>query len=205
MGRLLATNPPGLQVSTLTGAAIRPFLPALAALRISVFREFPYLYDGEMSYEQNYLQTYITAPDAAVIIARDGARVVGAATCLPMAAETANIQRPFREAKADIGRIFYFGESVLEAQYRGRGTGVAFFAAREAQARATGHRIAAFCAVQRPADHPLRPAGYTPLDEFWTHRGYTRHPGLTCRMSWRDTYETQETEKTLMFWTRDLT
>lgn len=198
------TSPPGIQVKTLTGTAIWPFLTALAALRISVFRDFPYLYDGEMSYEQTYLQTYITVPGAAVIIAQDGEHVVGAATCLPMAGETANIQRPFLEAKADISEIFYFGESVLEAAYRGRGIGVAFFAAREAQARVTGHRIAAFCAVQRPASHPRRPQDFVPLDRFWANRGYTRQPGLTCQMSWRDIGETTESQKTLMFWTRVL-
>ncbi|MDE8346775.1 MAG: GNAT family N-acetyltransferase [Acidocella sp.] len=191
-------------ISTLTGVDILPYLPALAGLRIAVFRDYPYLYDGAMGYEKTYLQTYATAPDAAIIIARAGGRVVGAATCLPLRAETANIQHPFRQAGMDISKIFYFGESVLEAPYRGQGIGVAFFAARESQARATGHSITAFCAVQRPADHPNCPQHYQPLDEFWIHRGYTRQESLTCQMSWRDIGAAAESPKTLMFWTRVL-
>jgi GNAT superfamily N-acetyltransferase len=167
-----------------------------------VFHEFPYLYEGDAAYELNYLRVYANTPGAAVIVARDGAHVVGASTCLPLSAETPNVQKPFLEAGMDISRIFYFGESVLEADYRGQGIGVAFFAAREAQA--AGFATTAFCAVQRPSDHPLRPADYIPLDEFWTHRGYTKRPELLCRMSWRDVGEAAESEKTLMFWTKDL-
>lgn len=137
-----------------------------------------------------------------MIVARDGGRVVGASTCLPLAAESANVRKPFLDAELDVSRIFYFGESVLETGYRGQGLGVAFFAAREAQA--AGYATCAFCAVQRPVDHKLRPPGYVPLDEFWKHRGYRPRPELVCRMSWRDVGENALTEKTLMFWTRDL-
>jgi GNAT superfamily N-acetyltransferase len=137
-----------------------------------------------------------------VVVARDDGRIVGASTCLPMAAEHGGVQQPFLDAGIDISGIFYFGESVLEAAYRGRGIGVAFFQAREAQA--AGYKTTTFCAVQRPADHPLRPKDYVPLDEFWRHRGYRPRPELVCSMAWRDVGETAETRKTLMFWTKDL-
>ncbi|GLR67395.1 GNAT family acetyltransferase [Acidocella aquatica] len=173
-------------------------------MRVCVFREFPYLYDGNTAYEQTYLRTYAQAPGAAVVVAWDGEHVAGASTCLPLAAETPNVQKPFLDAGVDISKVFYFGESVLERAYRGQGIGVKFFDAREAQARATGHAITTFCAVQRPADHPLRPAGYVPLDEFWHHRGYTKRPDLTCVMSWRDVGAAVESEKTMTFWTKTL-
>jgi GNAT superfamily N-acetyltransferase len=189
----------------LTGTAIAPFLPDLAALRIQVFRDFPYLYDGDPDYEQAYLQTYIAAQRAAVFLACDGERIVGATTCLPLVDETPNVQKPFQEAGRDVSSIFYFGESVLAPPYRGRGIGVRFFEAREAHARSFGtFEEAAFCAVNRPEHHQLRPATYTPLDRFWTRRGFTRQPDLVCRMSWRDIGETDESEKSLTFWTKRL-
>lgn len=137
-----------------------------------------------------------------MIIARDEGRVVGASTCLPMAAEIGSVQQPFLDAGVDVSTIFYFGESVLERAYRGRGIGVAFFEAREAQAE--GYEMTAFCAVERPDDHPLRPKDYVPLHDFWRHRGYRPRPDLVCTMSWRDIGEPRETVKSLRFWTKDL-
>jgi GNAT superfamily N-acetyltransferase len=181
---------------------VTPLLPEIARLRVEVFREFPYLYDGDTAYEQKYLRIYAETPGAAVIVARDGERVVGVSTCLPLAAEHPPVQQPFLDAGLDVSRIFYFGESVLEKAYRGQGIGVAFFQAREAQA--AGYATTAFCAVIRPPDHPLRPKDYVPLDEFWRRRGYRPRPELVCTMSWRDITETQESPKRLQFWTKDL-
>lgn len=113
-----------------------------------------------------------------------------------------SVQKPFWSAGIDVSKVFYFGESVLEAAYRGRGIGVSFFEAREAQA--AGYAMTAFCAVERPDDHPLRPKNYVNLHDFWRHRGYRPRPELVCTMRWRDISEAVETEKKLKFWTKDL-
>ena len=44
-----------IEIRILKGDALKPALPALAGLRISVFREWPYLYDGSVDYEEKYL------------------------------------------------------------------------------------------------------------------------------------------------------
>lgn len=169
-----------------------------------MFRDFPYLYDGDTAYEQHYLKVYADTPGAAVIFAYDEGRAVGASTCLPLAAENASVQEPFITAGIDVSTIFYFGESVLERAYRGRGVGVAFFEAREAHAVGAGYETTTFCAVERPEDHPLRPKDYMPLHDFWRHRGYRPRPELVCTMSWRDIGEAQDSIKSLRFWTKDL-
>ena len=158
----MTTNPhrgaPALRIETLTGAALAPYIADLARLRTVVFRDFPYLYDGDAGDGAGYLR-----------------------------------------------RFFYFGESVLLSEYRGRGVGVAFFAAREAHARrVSGADFATFCAVIRPPDHPARPAGYVPLDDFWKKRGYVARSDLVCALRWRDLGEAGEGEKRLGFWMKSL-
>ncbi|WBO60379.1 GNAT family N-acetyltransferase [Acidocella sp. MX-AZ03] len=115
-----------LELETVTGEEAQAALPDLARLRIEVFREFPYLYDGDEAHERDYLQTYVRVKGAAIVLARIGERIVGAATCLPLSAETQAVKTPFLEAGIDISDIFYFGESVLEKAYRGRGLGLGF-------------------------------------------------------------------------------
>lgn len=190
----------------LTGAAILPHLDALADLRIRVFHDYPYLYEGSRDYERRYLTSYADAADAVVVGAFDGDRLVGAATALPLRHEPDTVTAPFRAQGFNPDRIFYFGESVLTPAYRGHGIGVRFFAEREAHARAVGgHDHAAFCAVIRPDDHPRRPAGHVPLDRFWTKRGFAPVPGLVCALSWRDRDETEETPKPMAVWMKALT
>ena len=195
-----------LHIQRVTGAALPALLADLARLRVRVFREWPYLYDGDEGYERAYLTTYLRSPRAAVIVARRDGRIVGASTCLPLIDETANVQAPFAAAGYDPARFFYFGESVLLPELRGRGAGVAFFREREAHAGSFPDcDFAAFCAVQRPEDHPARPAAYEPLDAFWTRRGFTRRPDLRCTMAWKDVGDADESEKPLVFWLKSLT
>lgn len=194
-----------LRIETCTGAALPPLVPALARLRAEVFRAWPYLYDGDAAYEAEYMRVYLDSPRAAIIVAWDGEVPVGAATCLPLADETASVQAPFRAHGIDPSRVFYFGESVLLPAYRGAGAGVAFFAQREAHARSYGtHDYAAFCGVRRDADDPRRPAGAVPLDAFWRRRGYTPYPNMTCTMHWREVGDAEETPHTLGFWMKSL-
>ncbi len=139
------------------------------------------------------------------MLVTDGARVVGASTALPLADETEACRRPFLEAGWDVERIFYYGESLLLPAYRGAGHGVRFFVEREAHARRLGRfDWCAFCAVQRPHDHPRRPVDYQPLDEFWNRRGYRHHPELHTEYRWRDLDEANESAKPMSFWLKRL-
>ena len=189
-------------IERVVGAAIADHLPALAALRIAVFREWPYLYEGTLAYEQNYLATYAASPDGLVVIARDGDDVVGASTAMPLAQHSDDVVPPLVAAGFAPERVCYFGESVLAPAYRGRGLGHAFFDEREDFARTRGFAVAAFCAVERPPE--LRPADYRPLDKFWTHRGFVKRPDITTTFSWRDVGEERESAKPMVFWIKEL-
>jgi GNAT superfamily N-acetyltransferase len=191
-------------VEHVQGGEVERHLPALAALRIAVFREFPYLYAGTLDYEQKYLAPYATSSAALIVLARDGERVVGAATAMPLVAHAGDVVPALAAAGYDPARVFYFGESVLDRAYRGRGLGNVFFVERQAHARAHGFATAAFCAVVRPADHPRRPVDYRPLDPLWTKHGFVRRPEIMTTFAWRDLDETDESDKPMVFWTKEL-
>lgn len=194
----------GIRYQPLRGAAIRDHLQALAALRLAVFRDWPYLYDGTLDYERRYLETYASCSDGLAVLAWDGELCVGATTALPMRTAEAAMRQPFEQAQIDIAPLLYFGESVVLASHRGRGIGVAFFEQREAHARALGLSRCAFCAVDRPERHPLKPFNYQGNEAFWTRRGYTHQPELRCSFDWLDRGDTVPSAHTLTYWLRDL-
>lgn len=193
-----------ITVRTLSGPEIAAHLDDLARLRITVFADFPYLYDGSEAYEAEYVREFAAEPGSVLIAAFDGDRVVGAATASPMAGQKAEFRAPLEERGFDTSAVFYFGESVLLPQYRGQGIGHAFFDQREAAALSAGASHACFAAVIRPDDHPARPANYRPLDEFWRKRGYAPVPGLVTSLSWKEHGESDESAKPMQYWIRAL-
>ncbi len=194
-----------LTLKRLSGDGLTDYIAELARLRIQVFRDWPYLYDGDLAYEEHYLQTYIKAKESVIVIALDGGKVVGASTGIPLQYETPEVKQPFIDQGYDIERIFYCGESVLLPSYRGQGIGVAFFEHREAHANEIGgFDSACFCGVQRPDNHPARPQDYVPLDSFWRKRGYEKHPELSTTFSWKELGEQVESAKPMTFWMKAL-
>lgn len=192
-------------VRRVLGRELSPWLDEVARLRITVFRDWPYLYAGDLAYERDYLRAYARSPRSVFVLALDGDRVVGASTGLPLADDIEAFQRPFLEAARPVGDVFYFGESVLLPEYRGRGLGHRFFDEREAHARALGgFAWTAFCAVDRDPGDPRRPPGHRGNEAFWTRRGYVRQPGLTVQLAWQELDEEAATEKPLTFWLRPL-
>ena len=192
-------------VRSVAGAALAPWLDAVARLRVAVFRDWPYLYAGDFGYERDYLQAYARSAGSVVVLALAGDEVVGASTGLPLADDAPAFQRPFREAGRGVEDVFYFGESVLLPAWRGRGLGHAFFDRREAHARSLGgFGWTAFCAVDRATDDPRRPPAHRGNEAFWAGRGYVRQPGMTVRLAWQEIGESAPSEKALTFWQRPL-
>lgn len=197
-------KPDQLDVRALIGADLGPALADVARLRIDVFRDWPYLYDGDLAYEESYLQAYRKSGRAIVVGAYDGADLVGASTGTPLADHADDFAAAFDGTGIALDDVFYCAESVLLPEYRGLGIGHRFFDIREAHARRLGFPKCCFCGVVRPADHPQRPACYRPLDDFWRGRGYAPLQGVVAQFKWKDIGQADETAKPLQFWIKDL-
>lgn len=189
-------------VERLAPEALEAALDDLARLRISVFRAFPYLYEGDLEYERHYMRSYRDNPDAVIVVARDGEKIVGAATGMPLAlhGDASQVTGPL----PPVEKIFYCAESVLLPEYRGQGVGHAFFDEREKAARQGGFEYALFCSVIRPEDHPAKPDRYRSNDVFWRKRGYAPVAGVIATFHWMDVGDNEETPHRLQGWMRQL-
>lgn len=191
-------------IARFRGAAVAQYLDDVARLRIAVFRGWPYLYEGDLAYERDYLAAYAASPDSVFVLAFDGDAVIGASTGLPLLDDTAEFHVPFFRRGIPVDEVFYCGESVLLPEYRGHGIGHAFFDHREAHARSLDRfRWTAFCAVDRDPNDPRRPRNHRDNDIFWSKRGYRRQPGLTMALNWDET-GFGETQHAMTFWLRPL-
>lgn len=192
------------QIIKLKGEEILPYIPDLAALRIKIFKDYPYLYEGDRVYEARYLQAYTKSPESMMVCVFYKNAIVGASTAIPLEFETSECQKPFIDNGWDVKEIFYLGESVLLPEYRGNNLYRRFFAEREAAAAKYGCKTTAFCAVERDPQDPRRPKNYEPLDKVWQHFGYKKHPELCAYYEWKEIGEKTMSPKPLIFWLKKL-
>jgi len=196
---------PSVKIIKVIGSHMEQYLTSLAQLRIQVFREYPYLYQGDLAYELEYLKPYLKSRDAVFFIAMDDSEVVGASTCIPLWHEDEVFQRPFLQHEYNLHTIMYFGESVLLQQYRGQGIGYLFFQLREKYAMDYGGiKFCAFCAVERNKSHPLKPDNYRDLSHFWQRLGYKKHSELLTYLNWQDIGKSSSTDKPMTFWLKEI-
>lgn len=122
-----------ISYSEARGEEAKKYLNSLAELRMKVFKDFPYLYDGDFEYEKKYLNTYFSSAHSFVVLAKDSTKsnaIIGAATAILLSEEEDAFKKAFVAQKIDPGTVCYFGESVLLSEYRGLGIGKEFMLAR---------------------------------------------------------------------------
>jgi GNAT superfamily N-acetyltransferase len=194
---------PEAKVTVLRGSAIRPQLLDIAALRMRIFREWPYCYDGTLDYERDYLSELASDQRSAVVLVSTAQRILGCSTCMPMESAHRAFKNAVRPLGVPLNQVCYFGESVLDSGWRGRGFGRQFFTIREQIAAELGRKLISFCAVERSEDDPRRPADFKSLEPMWTRFGYQK-TDLICHFHWRELGNMDESEQQMRFWTKPL-
>lgn len=194
----------------LNGSEIKSYLDRLGILRISVFREYPYLYEGTLEYERAYLAPLSESMDSLVVLVIDGDSIVGFSSATPLSSTHKELQIPFYNHNIEIGRILYLGELVLLPDYRRKGLGRRLMQ-ENIQYAIDKQRFdsLALCAVDR-SNYPINPpSGYRSSDSLWRLAGFVRAgedgtPLIEATFSWRVVGETEESEHPMTFWTRSL-
>ncbi len=193
-----------VQLQVFKGSEVQQHIDELAELRLSIFREYPYLYEGDIREERNYLKMYSSSENSLVILAQDGQKIVGAATGVPLKETSADYWEIFSKKGISIDEIFYLGELILLKDYRSEGIGNRLFDEFEKRV-AEKHQYPkiTICEVSRAKNDPQRPKDYVALDGFWKKKGFIKHPELVVYFSWKEIGNLKKTRHSLMFSIRD--
>ena len=188
----------------LTGFAVEGCLDDLASLRINIFREYPYLYDGLREDELKYLRLYMVTPDAFVISVNDSGNMVGAATGMPLRYEHDGLITPFKGTSYSVDELFYVGELLFDPEYRDCGLGIRLLEHLVAHVRSLGNYRYLTCAtVVRPDYHVRCPESYIKINRFLARTGFILLPGVTTSFAWKETDGTN-CEHPMQFWIKEL-
>jgi GNAT superfamily N-acetyltransferase len=188
----------------LTGPDALESLDGVASLRIDIFREYPYLYDGKRDDEIHYLSRYAEKPGACVITASDSDTLVGAATGIPLKYEHRTMVEPVRATDYPADEMYYVGEVLFYPTYRKRGLGQRLLAMMEEHVRSLeGYRFLTCATVVRPDDHPLRPFDFVPIERFLARTGFTPLADITSNITWQETDGIDHCHP-MRFWIKEL-
>ncbi len=198
-----------LRFETHLGQEIIPYVKDVATMRIEGFREFPYLYEGNMAYEEKYLEGYAKEPRAMLIRVLEGDKLAAVATATPLDSSSdivAEAPERFEARGHDPKTFYYYAEIIVKKAYRGRGIAEMIYREREHRARQWGYRNVCLAVVKRPDDHPLRPADYKSPERIFERDGFVK-TSIEIVYNWPTILPNGKVEKKdnlMVFWSRSL-
>ncbi len=194
-----------IHIRSFTGPGLKPYLHAIAKLRMEVFTEYPYFEDPDLTREMEHLRQICANKETIGVLIFDNTTLVGVSLGCPMISEEAAVQKPFLERRLDINAYYFFGDSALLKPYRGRGIGRHFFDTRETHIlQFKKFKHICFCVPDCGELDPNRPKDYIPLNDFWRKRGYVHHPEIKCTLSWKRIGEPGPGKIPMSFWIKQV-
>jgi len=188
-------------IQPLIGEQINKHIDEFAHLRINIFKNYPYLYDGNINYEKEYLKVYLQSQNSVLIGAFYNNELVGGATAILLQDSYPEVQQLFLAQNYNINNMVYFGESVLLDRFQNSGIGHKFFINRELFALSYKNvSYTTFCYVNRKNDN-LKPNTYNEhkLHNLWNTHRYIEDNSLTTYFAWQDIGDSIETQKPMQF------
>lgn len=187
-----------------TGQQFQQHINSIAGLRISIFKEYPYLYDGDIQTEMEYLKSYTKSKHSVLIIVKDKQNIIGAVTGIPLAEADEIFLTPFAKNQS-IQSIFYLGEILLLKEYRGKGIGYQMYRMFEDLVRQkTEYHKIALAEVIRCQHDPRKPKNYTSLQKFWVRLGYVEHSDMVIQANYKEIDSNWKIPHSLVYSFKDL-
>lgn len=193
-----------VEIVEFTDEKMREFLPSFTRLRIEIFSDYPYLYDGDEISERKYLEKFNEMENALALGVFDQSELVGEATAYPLIYEHESLSKSFLDHDRSLEDYFCIGEIILKKDYRSQGLGGRLCEKLEAFARSKGFQSLCFFEIDRGPDDPKRPEGYRKLDTYWGGHGYQKHPELNGLVPYKEKGESEESPKKMVFWIKKL-
>lgn len=163
-----------LSIEVIKGKNIAQYAKYIASLRLMMFKEFPYLYDGTLEQEEKYLSFYSDSPDGTLILAKQDDCIVGLLTGMPVnkiCELIPDFKKILTENKRNTQPAYYYGEALVLPAYRGQGILTKMFQEEDNAIKKMGYNIAYGITAIREKDDSRRPVNYRDTDTLWTHLG----------------------------------
>lgn len=194
-----------ITLEVLRGKELLSNISKLTKLRLAIYQEYPYLYEGNSAFEESYLSLFANSNESMLIIAKDNHQIIGAISGLPLDMAQKEIREVFIQSEIEIKDYYALCDVIVLKQYRSKGVGSILCEEflKQLQKKKRYKKLVLWQIVKAP-DDPKRPKSYFSPDGFWQKLGFIKNPGLMCFLKWIEISETKESSHRFEFWLRDL-
>ena len=189
-------------MTMLVGGQIAEMIPTIAQLRITSFKGYPYLYNGTLESEYEYLETYKNNEHALVVYGDDPRK--GLMQGAPLTAIFPSATPIFEAAQLNPEYFYYCEEIILPLDKMT--LILQMFAAVEDQAKKWGYKNVCLITHKGQENHSLKPDNYQSVEPLFEKIGF-----IKTHLSMQDTYSTfcqdgsvQQREHEFVFWIKKL-
>ncbi len=208
--RVRAKNNKTYIIERFSGHECTEYLDIIANFRIEYFKQYPYLYKGNLEYERNYLSEFIVNKESLIILVKNEERdIIAVSTSLPLTSEADilnNASEVFKEFNQLPQDYFYFSEVIIDNCHQGAGLLRYIYSEQEKYARNLGYFKVCIATVIRDSNDPRRPTKYYDQDKVWKQRGFSK-----TKMSFKHCWPTIMPDgsvsnflNSMIFWIKDI-
>jgi GNAT superfamily N-acetyltransferase len=194
-------------MKTFRGESISSYVKDITDLCISIYAEYPYLYEGTEEEYLPFIEHYTQSKNGIACILFDHEKPIGIAIGMPMNEMREKYKHPFVNArpKENCEELFYLGEFLLLKDYRGQGLGKQMYSELEHLVKEyVGLKKICFCKIDETNQNPLKPENYKALDGFWAKLGFDKCDDINVTVYWRNVCEDNESPHQLVYWLKSL-
>lgn len=195
-----------IHTRTFIGKDIEPYQNDIADLCVTIFREYPALYEGTREECVPVIETYAHSPYGIACILFDKEKAVGVAIGSALTDKNEYYDEiVLQQHTINPPDFFYLGEIVLLKEYRSQGYGKHLYTEFEqAVKNLNSFSSMLFCKTIEPSDKSLKPTDYYSMNNFWIKQGYAQHATLIINFNWRDLMCHEINEHPMNVWTKPL-
>jgi hypothetical protein len=179
------------------GKEVLPYLPALAKLRISFFKDSPYFYNGNTSCEEKYLDIYSKSQNSIFVVANKEGEIIGIASGLPVLESLEKNKYVFTEQPWE--HTFYLGEIVLKQKYYKSEIKNKLYQAFEKTIASLEHYVAIVV-------YEIECVGKEKemMDAFWQNNDFKKIPDSTVCYEWQEQGSPKSVNHPMALWKKNL-
>jgi GNAT superfamily N-acetyltransferase len=202
---LTLTAEDSIRIETFRGKEITPHIDEIVNLWSKIYRDYPYLYDGEDAIYKAHLSGYAKLNDSIICVVFDNKKAVGLAIGIPLTQTREIYQEVFLEKGYELQSIFYLSEFGLQPDYRGKGVEEKMYQKIEDFVLQNGKfKMICFWEINNSLISPQKRSGYVPKEKFWNQLDFTRHKELSFHVHWTNINAKEKTPHLATYWIKIL-